>query len=95
MDQDNTARIIDLLEKEQSGSLTAEEEKELRDLVPSNGLGGATENQKEYIGDLLDKLGADLSDYWAYGWEDMDYDAASELIDQLKEEVTEAGAWND
>ena len=80
---DKAARAIELLDKLAYGSLTEDEELELASL---NGMdGNATDGQREYITDLLDKLGADLEDYTDTPLEDLSFDEASELIDELKE----------
>ena len=55
----------------------------------------ATEGQKEYIDTLLDKLGADLSDYTDVEIDSLTKSEASDLIDTLKDEVTDADAWDD
>lgn len=55
----------------------------------------ATVGQKEYIEDLLGMLMADLEDYTNTDIDSLTIDEASEIIDQLKDDVTDADAWED
>lgn len=55
----------------------------------------ATVGQKEYIEDLLGMLMADLEDYTDTDLDSLTIDEASEIIDQLKDDVTDADAWED
>lgn len=55
----------------------------------------ATEGQRDYIETLLDKLGADLSDYTDTDINSLTKSEASDIIDTLKDDVTDADAWED
>ena len=85
-------RQIDLITKATFGDLTIKEHKEL-DRLSEYLENPATDAQVEYIEVLLDKLGADLDDYTDVTIDWLTNTEASELIDQLKDEVTDAGAW--
>lgn len=83
--KDKAARAIDLLDKLAYGSITEDEAAELDCL---QGLeGNATDAQMEYITDLLDRLGTDLEDYTETELTELSFDEASELIDELKDQV--------
>lgn len=55
----------------------------------------ATVPQKEYIEDLLGMIMADLDDYTDTDLDSLTMDEAGEIIDQLKDDVTDADAWED
>jgi len=55
----------------------------------------ATVSQKEYIETLLDKIDATLDDYTTTDWDDLTKEEASELIDEIKDDVTSADAWGE
>ena len=88
--QDKTARILDLLFKEAFEGLTAEDQRELVSLQKRP----ATDAQLTYVDQLLDKLDADMDDYTNIDRDELTFDAASELIDQLKDDVTDADGWD-
>lgn len=89
-------RILDLNEKLQAGTITAAEVAELDQLNTDHiGPGNATDQQKSYIFDLLDKIGAEITDFTDTDWPDLNYEEASELIDTLKAEVTDERAWDE
>jgi hypothetical protein len=57
-------------------------------------MGRATVRQKEYIEILLDKISARISDYDYDDINDLTFEDADELIDNLKDDVTFQGAWD-
>lgn len=93
MAQGNNDRLMELLTKAMTGELTADEETELKSLGEPVQM--ATDQQKSYIFDLLEKISADLSDFTGTDWPDLTLEEASELIDTIKEEVTEEKAWDE
>lgn len=78
----NENRITELTDKLLGGNITADEIAELDRLDSPQ----ATDEQKSYIFDILDQLGADLDDYTQTDWPDLTVREASELIDELKDE---------
>lgn len=90
--KEKQARRRTLLELAAFGGLNPTEEAELQKL--SDYLENpATEGQVDYIEVLLGKLGANLSDYTETELDYLTGEEASDLIDQLKDDVTDAGAW--
>ena len=85
-------RLATLQEKGAFGELTPQEEKELERLAEYLE-SPATDGQVDYIETLLDKLGADLDEYTDVTIDWLTFDEASEIIDQLKDDVTDADAW--
>ena len=55
----------------------------------------ATERQKDYISVLLEKLGQDISDFTDEDIDDLSVREASDLIEELKDRVSEEDAWED
>jgi hypothetical protein len=91
--QERTSKAFDLLAKAAFGlDLTPEE----MDIITDANLEdpAATEGQTDYINVLLDKLGADLTCYTSTAIQFLTFDQATELIDELKDAVSTAGAWD-
>jgi uncharacterized protein YqeY len=86
-------RFITLQEKAAFGGLNAIEEGEVAALERylEN---PATENQVEYIEALLERLGADLSEYTDTDQDLLTYEEASDLIDDLKDDAYLTDAWD-
>lgn len=87
--QDDIARILDLQVKADLDGLTPAEEKEFKQLeaaIDKSAKGRATENQKDFINELLDEVGADLESYIDKDIDELTFDEASELIETLKDE---------
>jgi hypothetical protein len=57
-------------------------------------MGRATQRQIEYIEILLDKINADIDDYGFETINDVMFEDAGELIDELKDDVTFQDAWD-
>lgn len=90
-------RLLDLQCRAAFGlSLTDLEVREIEALAASEGPGPgmATQAQKDYIDTLIDKLNADLADYDIDDLDELSFGAASELIDQLKDDVTDYEGWD-
>ena len=85
-------RLATLQERAAFECLSAAEEAEI-DRLTEYLDDPATDGQVDYIEVLLDKLGADLSDYTSTELEDLTGSEASDLIDELKDDVTDADAW--
>lgn len=82
-------RLLTLQELAAFGSLTKKEEKEMSSLaIYLNDIEGpkATDEQLEYIQDLVNELGVDLEDYTNIDLEDLNVEIACEVIDALKED---------
>lgn len=88
-------RLFDLQTRAAFGLLTSSEETELESLAAVGDFPGhATASQKDYIEVLIDKLGADLADYDVDDADTLSLDDATELIDRLKDDVTDDDAWD-
>ena len=100
MDKDKVDRFFDLTIKLASEDITANEELELEELGAWIAAAGeeheeppATQEQRDYIDRLLDMLGEDLEDYTEVPGALLTVGEASNLIDDLKELVTDHEAW--
>jgi len=92
------ARLFDLQCKAAFGlDLTAVEEQELESLAASEDTtepGQATQAQKDYINQQLERLNADPGEYDIDDVDELTFDEASEAIDGLKDAVNDAEAWD-
>ena len=101
MDKDKIDRFFDLAQKAASEDITTNEELELEELGAWIAVAGedhkeptASLEQRGYIDSLLNMLGESLEDSGVPSAL-LTVGEASDLIDDLKELVTEHGSWTD